>query len=58
MILLSYVPGFIAGWAGNEKCIARVLANVPGVPLEADKIKYYVDPEALKNGLLNAEVTV
>ena len=62
-ILLSSVPGFIEGWAGNEKCIAQTLENVPridvpGVPLTADQIKYYVNPEALKNAIVNGEVKV
>ena len=48
--------GFLDGWAGNEKCLARILAGTGGIPLNTDQIIYYYGSYALRDAILNGEV--
>lgn len=49
------LPGFLDGWASDEKCLARH-QTVIGSFLPAGNVKHYVDPSALKEAIVNEEV--
>lgn len=48
--------GFLAGWADNEKCLARELTGTAGIPLKDSQIIYATDPETLYNYINDGKV--
>ena len=55
--VMLIVLGFLKGWAGNEKCIARVKDKKPGVPLEKTKVVYIEGTDILRDALVNGSVS-
>lgn len=44
--------GFLQGWTGDEKCLARKYTGVKGIPLKTPQIKYFTTAVAIKNALI------
>ena len=50
------ITGFVQGWTGSEKCLARCKKGKPDIPLKTDKVVYYTDPDDMAKAVINGTV--
>jgi len=48
--------GFVQGWTGSEKCLARCKKGKPDIPLKTDKVVYYTDPDDMAKAVINGTI--